>query len=352
MAIHGALTELGGLPVHRLEAPRPHPPLDPRTAAMVAANGITMPPATWPEVGAAGPRAQDVAWVLSASPYEPGLAVPDLLAGLLEAVDTANVRALVVGYWAQGNLEQDTADRIVGLLAAHADRLPALRHLFVNDIVCEQHEISWIPPTDITPLLDAYPNLVELGYRFGTRADDVPPTILRPTRHTGLRRLTLQTGGMPAAVPAAIAACDFPALEHLDLWLGIAFYGGTATVRDLDGLLARDTFPALRHLGLRNSEIQDDIAVAVAGASTVARLHSLDLSMGTLSDRGAEALLAGQPLTHLDELSLRHHFLGAGMRTRVREALEPYGVRVDLSDARQRWEEDDTGDGRYTEVSE
>lgn len=352
MAIQRALTAFGGLPVHRLEAPRPYPPLDPQTAALVAANGITMPPATWREVGAAGPRAQDVAWVLAADQYRPGLAVSDLLDGLLEAVDSANVRALVVGYWAEGSLKQSTADRIVDLLVSRADRLPALRHLFVNDIVCEQHEISWIPPTDITPLLDAYPNLAELGYRFGTRTDDVPPTILRPTRHTALRRLTLQTGGMPAAVPAAIAACDFPALEHLDLWLGIAFYGGTATARDLDGILARDTFPALRHLGLRNSEVQDDIALAVSGASTVARLRSVDLSMGTLSDRGAEALLAGQPLTHLDELSLRHHFLGAGMRTRIREALEPHGVRVDLSDARERWDQDDTGDGRYTEVSE
>ncbi|NUP33048.1 MAG: STM4015 family protein [Streptomycetaceae bacterium] len=352
MAIHSALTAFGGLPVHRLAAPRPYPPLDPKTAALVAANGITMPPATWPEVGAAGPRAQDVAWVLAADQYRPGLAVSGLLDGLLEAVDSANVRALVVGYWAEGSLKRSTADRIVDLLVSHADRLPGLRHLFVNDIVAEQHEISWIPPTDITPLLDAYPDLVELGYRFGTRAGNVPPTILRPTRHTALRRLTLQTGGMPAALPAAIAACDFPALEHLDLWLGTAFYGGTATVGDLDGLLARDAFPALRHLGLRNSEIQDDIALAVSGAPTVARLRSLDLSMGTLSDRGAEALLAGQPLTHLDELSLRHHFLGAGMGTRIREALEPHGVRVDLSDARRRWEQDDTGDGRYTEVSE
>lgn len=352
MAIGSPLTSFGGLPVHRLVPPRPYPPLDPKTAELVAANGITMPPATWREVGAAGPRAQDVAWVLAADPYRPGLAVPDLLHGLLEAVDSANVRALVVGYWAEGSLTQSTADRIVDLLSSHADRLPALRHLFVNDIVAEQHEISWIPPTDITPLLDAYPDLVELAYRFGAPRGDVPRTVLHPTRHTALRRLTLQTGGMPAAVPAAIAACDFPALEHLDLWLGVSFYGGDATVRDLDGLLARDTFPALRHLGLRNSEIQDDIAIAVSGASTVARLRSLDLSMGTLSDRGAEALLAGQPLTHLDELSLRHHFLGAGMRARIREALEPHGVRVDLSDARPRWEQDDTGDGRYTEVAE
>ena len=43
----------------------------------------------------------------------------------------------------------------------------------------------------------------------------------------------------------------------------------------------------------------------------MARLKTLDLSMGVLSDVGAEALLAGQPLTHLRRLDLHHHFLSA-----------------------------------------
>ncbi|GAA4600549.1 hypothetical protein GCM10023195_00170 [Actinoallomurus liliacearum] len=37
----------------------------------------------------------------------------------------------------------------------------------------------------------------------------------------------------------------------------------------------------------------------MASAPVVARLEVLDLSMGTLSDDGATALLSGQPLTHL-----------------------------------------------------
>ncbi|WP_316043462.1 hypothetical protein [Actinomadura sp. CNU-125] len=52
--------------------------------------------------------------------------------------------------------------------------------------------------------------------------------------------------------------------------------------------------------------------------------------MGVLTDRGAEALLSGQPLTHLQELDLSHHYLSEPMMARVRDALP--GVPIDLSD--------------------
>ncbi len=66
-----------------------------------------------------------------------------------------------------------------------------------------------------------------------------------------------------------------------------------------------------------------------------------------LSDTGAAALLSGQPLTHLKRLDLHHHFVTAEMATRLREELEPAGVRVDLSDAQTERREN-----RYIAVSE
>ncbi len=74
----------------------------------------------------------------------------------------------------------------------------------------------------------------------------------------------------------------------------------------------------------------DRIAEAVADAPVVARLESLSLALGTLTDAGAEALLSGRPLGHLAELDLHHHYLTEEMGTRVREALP--GVRVNLDD--------------------
>lgn len=207
----------------------------------------------------------------------------------------------------------------------------------------------------MTQVLESFPELEELTYRFGQRnRRDEPSDVLRPVRHARLRRLALQTGGLPAHVPGAIAACDFPALEHLDVWLGVEFYGGDATVRDLDALLAGGNLPRLRHLGIMNSEIQDDIAEALAAAPIVARLASLDLSMGALGDAGIEALLAGQPLTHLQSLTVKHHFVSEPLARRLRDHLEPAGVEVTMPDANELydWLVDDGQSGRYTQVSE
>lgn len=113
----------------------------------------------------------------------------------------------------------------------------------------------------------------------------------------------------------------------------------------------RFPLPALRHLGLRNSEIQNEIAAAVASAPVVARLHTLDLSNGTLGDEGAAALLEGQPLTHLECLDLHHHFLSEEMERRVADALEPHGVRVDVSEREEPWD-GQGAEGRYTAVAE
>ncbi|WP_176611338.1 hypothetical protein [Actinomadura sp. WMMB 499] len=43
--------------------------------------------------------------------------------------------------------------------------------------------------------------------------------------------------------------------------------------------------------------------------------------MGTLTDRGAEPLLSGQPLTHLRKLDLDGHYLSEAMQDRLETAL-------------------------------
>nr|BFE77740.1 hypothetical protein GCM10020093_003410 [Planobispora longispora] len=145
--------------------------------------------------------------------------------------------------------------------------------------------------------------------------------MLRPVRHESLRVLRFESGGLPGHVVRATGACDLPALEHLEMWLGVERYGGDATAADLEPILSGERLPALRHLGLQDSAMQDEIAAAVATAPVVARLESLALSMGVLTDEGAEALLSGQPLTHLKRLDLHHHFLSDAMTERVRAAL-------------------------------
>ncbi|UWE07510.1 STM4015 family protein [Actinacidiphila bryophytorum] len=297
------------------------------------------------------PAAGTVAWRLSLDAYAEDAddaagetdgpdAYGKLWQRFLTAVDPAGVRALVVGSW--GDAAAEDSREAVRLLVEARGQLTGLLAVFVGDLAPEEAALSWIGQCDMTPLLTAYPQLQELGIRGG--AD----LVLAPVRHGHLRTLAIESAGLPAGVVRALGASDLPALEYLELWLGVPECGGNTAVADLAPLLAGERLPALRHLGLRNSADQDAIAGALAEAPIVARLTSLDLSLGTLGDEGAAALLAGQPLTHLSWLDLHHHFLGDKAAQAVRDALEPAGVEVDLDDAMEAG----AGEPRYVAVEE
>ncbi|MFD9872109.1 STM4015 family protein [Streptomyces niveus] len=286
------------------------------------------------------PDAGSVAWRVGVDAYESEEEWEEAFARFLAAVDSTQVRALIVGAWSDA---YDTGpDEVTAALVAASDRLPSLRALFVGDITYEECEISWINQAATGPLINAFPQLHSFGVRGGQGLD------MAGIKHDGLRSLTVETGGLDAGVVRDIGTADLPALEHLDIWLGVSWYGANTIVADLDPFLTGARLPALKSLALRNSEIQDEIAAALAGAPVVARLETLDLSMGTLGDEGAEALLAGQPLTHLKKLDLHHHYLSEPMEKRLRETLEPAGVVVDLSE-RESARDDES---RYTAVAE
>ncbi|GGR22058.1 STM4015 family protein [Streptomyces griseomycini] len=276
--------------------------------------------------GAELPAPASVAWRLSTEwdvPFE------RRWNRFLDRVRTDEVVALVVGAWWE-EWDEHGIEPVLDLLTAEAHRFPRLRAVFLADVVSEESEISWIKQGDVSRVLRAWPGLCELGLR------GVEDLVIEPLRHEALRRLRVECGGLPSEPVRALAACDLPALHHLELWLGTGWYGGDCTAADVRALLAAlDRSPGLRHLGLCNSDIQDEIAAAVAAAPVVAGLDSLDLSMGTLSDEGATALLSGQPLTHLRALDLGHHFMSEEMARRVREALGPHVPDLGLGPARR-----------------
>ncbi|GGK26573.1 hypothetical protein GCM10011583_68220 [Streptomyces camponoticapitis] len=292
------------------------------------------------------PEPDAVAWRLDCG-WDEKWTFPELWRHFTSVVDTERVRALVIGPWWSG--EYSELAPVQELIVADAARFPALRALFLADVVGEECEVSWLRINDITPAIEAFPLLENFGVRGCGDTYRDGDLRLRPVKHDRLRVLRFESGGLPGSVVRAVGASELPALEHVELWLGVDEYGGNATLADLAPLLDGGRFPRLRHLGLQNSEIQDEIAGAVAAAPVVAGLESLALSMGTLTDAGAEALLAGQPLTHLDELDLSHHYISAPWRTRIQEALEPHGVRVELEVAHDIDEDDEW---RYVAVSE
>ncbi|MFE9885465.1 STM4015 family protein [Streptomyces scopuliridis] len=302
---------------------------------------LTVPPYTPATVL---PDADSVAWRIYAGPYSNDENYEVCWDRFTSTVELEKVRALVLGHGAHYMSDQvliDLSSRLVGLEA-----------LFLSDLEDDEEMISTICQSDLAPLLEAFPGLRELVVRGGEGLD------FPVTGHAGLRALRVESGGLPPEAAAHIAAADLPSLERLELWLGDDNYGGGTTVEQLAPLLAGELKPALRHLGLQNSPIQDELAAAVASAPVVPRLTSLSLSMGALSDEGAEALLHGQPLTHLKELDLSHHFLSHDMMLRIWTSLEPAGVRVNLygrNEPEDDWwgDDDESGDGgRYIAVAE
>jgi hypothetical protein len=306
----------------------------------------TLPQSAFPCLGELGddgpPKAE--AWRLWLndvySDYTEGESFEDYFVRFVESTDTERVRELVFGCW--GSSFESSAEEPIDLLTQAADRFPNLRLIALGDIPSDEAEISWIQQSDLTSLLGAFPRLEVLEVRGGDGLG------LRPIRHESLRVLRIESGGLSGAMVRAVGASDLPSLEHLEMWLGVPAYGGDCSIADLEEILSGERLPALRHLGLQDSEIQDEIAGAVARAPVVARLESLALSMGALTDEGAEALLAGRSLTHLRKLDLHHHFLSRDMAERLAVALP--GVRLVIGPPLEPYEW--APDERYVAVSE
>jgi hypothetical protein len=168
--------------------------------------------------------------------------------------------------------------------------------------------------------------------------------VLGQINHDHLKSLVIETGGLPSSVLDEIAAARLPNLEHLELWLGSDQYGWDGSIANVQPLMEAGLFPKLRYLGLKNSEIQDDIATHIVGSSIIRQIDTLDMSMGTLTDIGGEALLACGALTRLKKIDLHHHYLSPAMENKLRNAFP----QADLSELQTA---DEYGGEIYRNVS-
>jgi hypothetical protein len=230
------------------------------------------------------------------------------------------VEALVIGACWDINYGSDSSRTVAALIKAR-ERLPRLRALFLGDILGDEFELSWIEHRDITGLFDAFPALEHFTIRG---ADGLE---LRPIKHARLKSLAIEASNLQKEVVRAIGASKLPALEHLEIWLGTDTYDANTTPADLKGILQGKGLPALTHLGLCNSDIADQLPAALAKAPILGRLRSLDLSMGTMTDAGAEALLAIPGLDRLESINLDENYFSEGMVERL-ESLHD-GIEAD-----------------------
>lgn len=233
--------------------------------------------------------------------------ITDKLSRLLQDPKVSELEALVFGVWS-GEMYDDNSSRLVNALVAAKKQLANLKALFIGDIISEEWEISWINQSDISPILQAYPQLEILQVRGGNGLEFSPPV-----RHDNLQALIIETGGLSRSTVAQIYNLNLPKLEHLELWFGSEDYGGDCWVESLNPILFEQKFPNLTYLGLRNSQFTDEIAEAVVRSPLLQSISVLDLSMGTLSDSGAEVLLHCSAIHQLDLINLSENFLSEKM---------------------------------------
>jgi len=233
--------------------------------------------------------------------WDSGEECADVLSRLLDEPEIGAIEALVIGSWVSDDSEQ-APNEVIELLVSSADRLPNLNALFFGDFSGEENEVSWINQGDVSAFWSVFPKLEEFGARGGNGLR------LGKINHGSLRKLVVETGGMPANLLHEALEANAP-IEHFEVWLGAEDYGASTSVADFTDLFAGELFPNLKTLALRNCEYADDLAAAVAVAPIMDRISELDLSKGNLTDRGARALVAGGKLGGLERIRLDHHYL-------------------------------------------
>ncbi len=358
--------------------------------------------------------------------------ISELFVQFAKDENASKVTEFIIGLWA---LEMQGPGNLPKKIIEHAKELPKLEAIMFGDITYEESEISWIENCDQTQMIKAFPHLKEYRVRGGNGLG------FKGLNHPNLKKLVVETGGLDKSTFTEIINGDLPNLEHLELWLGTEDYGGTTNIHAARPLLSGTKFPKLKYLGLRNADISDDIAFALAvgkaaeasdvtladktfvltgtlanmkrsdaknkliqmGAKVTGsvtkntdyliagdkagskmekakglnipiltesdmmelfgesaeksvsdgegnildRIEILDLSMGTLSDKGAEALITNPKILQLKKLDLHRHFMSDAMMKRF-NALK---LVVDVSDQEQADEYDDEV-YRYVAVSE
>jgi Leucine Rich repeat len=267
--------------------------------------------------------------------YDSEHSIVELLTQFAADPNAHQVTGLIIGMWDY----DESSQAVIDCLIENRSKLASLQAIFIGDIISEENEVSWIQQTNLAPLLSAYADLEHLQIRGNEGLQ------LGELQLDRLKKLIIETGGLNPNIIGEICQAKLPQLEHLELWLGDPNYGGDTQVEDLAPILSGDLFPKLNYLGLRDSFIADEVAIAVATAPVMQKIKTLDLSMGNLGDAGATALLASPAIHQLEKLDLSHHYISPELISQ----LEKLSIEVDISD-QQDAEGDE--DYRYVSVSE
>ncbi len=241
---------------------------------------------------------------------------------ILADPEFSGLREVAVGDW--GECWEESCQPIIDGIVEHAEEFSHIESLFIGDMDYEECEVSWIMQGDYSKLWEALPGLRELTVKGSTDLD------LGDVCHEKLEALTIICGGLPAYVIESIQKAKLPNLKKLLLYIGVDNYGFDGSVDTIRTLLEEADFPKLSYLGIVDSEIQDEVTELVLESRFMEQISTLDLSMGSLTEKGGALLLEKLPaFPNVKKLDVHYHY----MPEETVKKLAQLPVELDASEA-------------------
>lgn len=235
---------------------------------------------------------------------------------------------LVIGNWGVWN---GSCPPIIDGIVENKEKFSHIQKVFIGNMGYEECEVSWIEQGDYSKLWAAMPQLKELTIKGSNEL------VLGEICHEELEALTIICGGLPVSVIQSIQNAKLPKLKKLLLFIGVEEYGFDGDENTIKELLTQAQFPELTYLGITNSEIQDELTEVVLGSKFMEQITTLDLSNGTLTDKGGALLLEKIPqYPNIRKLDIHYNYLSVNMAKK----LEALPIEVDASEIEQSWGDD------------
>jgi len=249
--------------------------------------------------------------------------VPDILAD----PEFLELDEVVIGNWGWDETCQELIDAII----EHKDKFSHIKSLFIGDMDSEECEISWIAQADYSKLWEALPQLEKLTIKGSNEL------VLGEIKHASLKSLEIICGGLPKTVLKSIQNAKLPSLECLKLYIGVMYYGFDGDADTIKELLDKSEFPKLTYLGILDSEIQDELAEVVLDSKYMKQIETLDLSYGTLTDKGGELIaekLKAYP--NVKKVIIEYHFLSDQGIQKLGQAMKALGKDLKIEDQQEK----------------
>ncbi len=256
-----------------------------------------------------------------------------MIADIMADEEFPSLEEIIIGSW--GDAWEDSAQSMIDDIIANKDKFSHIKSLFIGDMDFEDCEVSWIIQGDYSKLWEAMPQLEKLVIKGSSELE------LGDIKHDNLKSLEIICGGLPSSVIESIKKASLPSLESLLLYIGVDSYGFDGDKDTIKSLLNDSDFPALKYLGLEDSEIQDDIAEIVFDCKYISQINTLDLANGTLTDKGGQ-LIADKikDYPNIKKLDLHYHYMTDDIMDKLDDIADELDIDIDLDEDQEADEYD------------